>query len=387
MPSRRSEASGGFCLGIFQEQGDRIQALFRSIRYTRGQQARGTRGNQVDVPVIWVISPHPNTQQMIGLNLSKRGLRTVQVAADGLELADAKPDLVILDVEPPDELGGHTTRCVREMPELQGVPLVLILADAPSTSRLKPLEPVRWVKKPLSIGSLLAAVQESLTQQGRRYEMNSSRESLADRVRATPGGEHLYMCYSCGTCVGKCPIQSTGELTYNPRRLIQKVINGLEQEAFEDRTTWLCSACDLCYSACPQEIHISGVLQAVRDLAVQAGHITVLQSAKVNEWTCVACGLCVEVCPYEATSLVEKRIAGHTRTMASVDPNRCMACGLCTASCRSASIELVDQFSNEAVMEEMWEWLRRPQPVSVPATQAVAETEAPPAARSGRGLN
>jgi heterodisulfide reductase subunit C/CheY-like chemotaxis protein len=341
----------------------------------------------MDVPVVWVISPHPNARQMIGLNLSKRGFHTVEIPAGSLEFADAKPDLVILDVEPPDGLSGQAANVVRNSPELREVPLVLILADAPSASRLAPFQPVRWVKKPLAIDTLLAAVQESLALQGRRFEMNSSHASFADRVRAIPGGEHLYMCYSCGTCVGKCPIQSTGELTYNPRRLIQKVINGLEQEAFEDRTTWLCSSCDLCYPACPQKIHISGVLQAVRDLAVEAGHTTVLQSAVVNEWTCVACGLCVQVCPYEAASLVEQRIAGYTRTVASVDPNRCMACGLCAASCRSASIELKDQFSNEAVMEEMWEWLRRPQPAAVPAEKVVAEAEAVPVATPRQGLN
>jgi heterodisulfide reductase subunit C len=341
----------------------------------------------MDKPVVWVISPHSNTRQLIGLNLSKRGFHTLEIPQSSLALPDAKPDVVILDVDPPDELGGEGVRAIRQSPHLKGVPLILILADAPSISRLAPLQPIRWVKKPLAIDALLTTVQESLAQQGRRYEMNRSHESLADRVRAIPGGEHLYMCYSCGTCVSNCPIQSTGELTYNPRRLIQKVINDLEQEAFEDRTTWLCSACDLCYPACPQKIHISGVLQAVRGLAVEAGHTTVLQSAEVNERTCVACGLCAEVCPYEAVSLVEKSIAGHTRILASVDPNRCMACGLCAASCRSASIELVDQFSNEAVMEEMWQWLRRPQPVPVQAEPVAAETEAVPATTLGQGLN
>jgi ferredoxin len=81
--------------------------------------------------------------------------------------------------------------------------------------------------------------------------------------------------------------------------------------------------------------------------------------------------------------LKEKRIAGHTRTLASVDPERCMACGLCAASCRSASIELKDQFSNEAVVDEMWEWLSQPQRVPVPAERIVAETEASSAAPLG----
>jgi heterodisulfide reductase subunit C len=203
----------------------------------------------------------------------------------------------------------------------------------------------------------------------RRPEVNESHKTMADQVRAVPGGEHVMLCYSCGTCVGSCPIQLTGELAYNPRRLIQKVVRDMEQEAFEDRTTWLCSACDLCYPACPQQIHISDVLSAVRQLAVQAGHTTVLNTAVVNEWTCVACGLCVEICPYEAITLEEKRIAGHTRTLANVDPNRCMACGLCAASCRSASIELPDQFSNEALVEDLWEWMRRTEPISIEVTE------------------
>jgi len=102
----------------------------------------------------------------------------------------------------------------------------------------------------------------------------------------------------------------------------------MEQEAFGDRTTWLCSACDLCYSACPQKLHVSGVLGAVKGLAIEAGYTTPLKTAWVNEMTCVACGLCTEVCPYEAISLEEKRVIGGSRTVASVDPGLCMGCGL-----------------------------------------------------------
>jgi len=189
---------------------------------------------------------------------------------------------------------------------------------------------------------------------------HKSSEDLADQVRAIPGGEHLEMCYSCGTCVSKCVIQQKVESTYNPRRLIRKAMMSMDQEAFEDKTTWLCSACDLCYPACPQEIHISGVIAAVRELAVQAGHTSPLKAAVVNEQTCVACGLCVEVCPYEAVALVEIPMGrDETRTVARVDSNRCMACGLCAASCRSTSIGLPDEFSNEVLVTELWDWMQQ----------------------------
>jgi ferredoxin len=137
---------------------------------------------------------------------------------------------------------------------------------------------------------------------------------------------------------------------------------GMEQAAFEDRTTWLCSACDLCYPTCPQEIHISAVIGAVRELAIRAGYRSPIKTAQVNGLTCVACGLCVEVCPYDAIALAEASVMGRGRqvTIAVVDPNRCTGCGLCAASCRSTSIELPDEFSNEELVAELWNWMSSP---------------------------
>ncbi|MCJ7739012.1 MAG: 4Fe-4S binding protein, partial [Anaerolineae bacterium] len=70
----------------------------------------------------------------------------------------------------------------------------------------------------------------------------------------------------------------------------------------------------------------------------------------------------LEVCPYEAVQLVEASVVGRGRaiTIARVDPNRCTACGLCAASCRSTSIGLPDEFSNESLVRDLWEWMRSP---------------------------
>jgi heterodisulfide reductase subunit C len=197
--------------------------------------------------------------------------------------------------------------------------------------------------------------------------------TLADRIREIPGCEHLARCFSCGTCVSRCLIQQRLESTYNPRRLFHKAMLGLDQLAFDDKTTWLCSACDLCYPACPQEIHVSDVIAAIRELAKQSGRSSSLAVAVVNEQTCVACGLCVEVCPYEAVALVDIPVGrDRTKSVARVDPNRCMACGLCAASCRSTSIGLPDEFSNESLLQDLWDWLGQPESTSSP-TAEVAE--------------
>ncbi len=188
---------------------------------------------------------------------------------------------------------------------------------------------------------------------------SGSSQSFADEVKTIPGGEFVELCYSCGTCVSKCMIQQKMESEYNPRRLLRMVIMDMKDNAFNSPTTWLCSACDLCYPACPQQIHISGVITAVKQIAVEHGGKTTLKTAVVDQQTCVACGLCVEACPYEAISLVQTKVPYRGLVqVAQVDPSKCMACGLCSAVCRSTSIGVPDDYTDKALMENLWDWLQ-----------------------------
>ena len=162
--------------------------------------------------------------------------------------------------------------------------------------------------------------------------------SFADQVRAIPGGEHLDLCYSCGTCVSKCLIQQKIEAEYNPRRLLHMVMMDMREEAFKSPTTWLCSECDLCYPACPQQIHISGVIGAVKQLAVEAGYTSPLETVKVDESLCSGCAICVMSCPYGAPHLIEKEVDGVMDRFSEVDVNKCMGCGVCVAACPMGAI-------------------------------------------------
>ncbi|HOT52612.1 MAG TPA: 4Fe-4S binding protein [Anaerolineaceae bacterium] len=181
---------------------------------------------------------------------------------------------------------------------------------------------------------------------------------LANEIRAIPGGENLEMCYSCGTCTSKCMVQQKLEPEYNPRRLLRMVMMEMREESFANPTTWLCSSCDLCYPACPQQIHISGVITAVKKVAVQNNQHTPLHTAVVDQQTCVACGLCAEVCPYDAITIEVRKLPYRgSIPVAVVDPGLCMACGACGAACRSNSIGIPAEYSDEEVIENIWNWL------------------------------
>lgn len=113
--------------------------------------------------MVWVISPDPDTRRLIGLNLTKRGFRTLEVSSQReVPLSSEKPQLIVLDVDPLDESGWEAVEAVRHSPWAQGVPLVLLASAAPTANQLATLQPVHWVEKPLTMDALLALVRERL---------------------------------------------------------------------------------------------------------------------------------------------------------------------------------------------------------------------------------
>ncbi|NMB61735.1 MAG: 4Fe-4S binding protein [Chloroflexi bacterium] len=185
--------------------------------------------------------------------------------------------------------------------------------------------------------------------------------TLRDQLVSLEGCEKVDMCFSCGTCVSRCLIQQKIEPEYNPRRLLKMIALDMEKEAYSAPTVFLCSACDLCYEACPQQIHISAILTNTKKLAFKAGYTSPLKVAKVDEQTCVACGYCEKVCPYQAITLQEKKIPfrGNAVLVATVDAEMCMACGTCSVACRSNSIELQELENSEMIMDSLWTWIER----------------------------
>ena len=73
-----------------------------------------------------------------------------------------------------------------------------------------------------------------------------------------------------------------------------------------------------------------------------------------------ACGLCVEVCPYEAINIKVLRVPNRgIIPVADVDAGKCMACGLCSAACKSTSIRQTNEFTDQALMDNLWGYLAK----------------------------
>jgi heterodisulfide reductase subunit C len=174
----------------------------------------------------------------------------------------------------------------------------------------------------------------------------SSSDTFADQVRASTGGEKITHCFSCGTCTATCPIQWIEE-NYNPRRIIKMVMLGMKEQVLSSPVIWLCSACDICYRRCPQDIRISDLMKAIRDVAIQEGYEPVQAIAQVNERACSSCGLCAQACPYEAIELTPRwvtiqQVMRQQRALPKVDKFLCHGCGICTAICPVSAISVTD---------------------------------------------
>lgn len=83
-------------------------------------------------------------------------------------------------------------------------------------------------------------------------------------------GQHVEYCYQCHKCTAGCPVLEAME--YGPDRILRMTTLGQEESVLDSRDIWLCAGCLTCGTRCPNEIDISAIMDALRQIAVQAGH-------------------------------------------------------------------------------------------------------------------
>ncbi len=105
-----------------------------------------------------------------------------------------------------------------------------------------------------------------------RIETGPIDPTFADQIAAEPGGEHIRRCFACGTCTASCPVREVTE-RYNPRRIIHMAVLGLREAVLSSDFIWLCSTCYACYERCPQDVRITELMHAIKNIAVREGYI------------------------------------------------------------------------------------------------------------------
>jgi heterodisulfide reductase subunit C len=91
-------------------------------------------------------------------------------------------------------------------------------------------------------------------------------------IAREPGGEKITHCFQCGTCTATCPVRSIDD-RYNPRKILRMALLGMKNRVLSSDFIWLCSSCYQCYERCPQDVGITDVMTALKNIAVKEGFI------------------------------------------------------------------------------------------------------------------
>jgi len=76
-------------------------------------------------------------------------------------------------------------------------------------------------------------------------------------------------CYQCQKCSAGCPVAFA--MDYKPNQIMQMVSLGMKERVLSCKTIWVCASCYTCSTRCPNDIDIAGVMDWLRQSALQEG--------------------------------------------------------------------------------------------------------------------
>lgn len=76
-------------------------------------------------------------------------------------------------------------------------------------------------------------------------------------------------CYQCGKCTAGCPAAERMDLS--PNQLVRLVQAEQLDRALRAESLWQCVSCQTCTTRCPKSVNCAGVLDALRQIAVERG--------------------------------------------------------------------------------------------------------------------
>ncbi|MFH1156175.1 MAG: 4Fe-4S dicluster domain-containing protein [Pseudomonadota bacterium] len=82
-------------------------------------------------------------------------------------------------------------------------------------------------------------------------------------------GVNFNTCLQCRSCANGCPFLEA--MDFHPNQVIRLVQLGMEKEALESSTIWVCVGCNTCCTNCPMAIDIPAVMDSLRYRAIVRG--------------------------------------------------------------------------------------------------------------------
>jgi heterodisulfide reductase subunit C len=82
-------------------------------------------------------------------------------------------------------------------------------------------------------------------------------------------GVNLNLCYQCRKCSAGCPVAGAAESA--PSEVIRRLHLGAGDELLESKLVWMCLSCETCYGRCPMQINFAAVIDALRSLSIAKG--------------------------------------------------------------------------------------------------------------------
>ncbi len=121
--------------------------------------------------------------------------------------------------------------------------------------------------------------------------MSSTRVSLSKeivrgefvRLVNEISGQNILNCYQCGRCSAGCPL--TFVMRVLPSQVIRLAQLGLEEDALESNTPWVCASCLQCHARCPRGVDLAKVMEALRKIRLRPGTADRVNLADIPEDT------------------------------------------------------------------------------------------------------
>ena len=107
----------------------------------------------------------------------------------------------------------------------------------------------------------------------------SHKDAAFTRAVATRSGQSVTECYQCGNCTAGCPAGFTYDMPVS--QIMRGVQLGLKDQVLNAKALWMCLSCSTCTLRCPNDSDVAGIMETLRHMAREQGHVSV---PKVNKF-------------------------------------------------------------------------------------------------------